>query len=637
MSGAFFGFHYTNQAPAESQVLKVISEAMSSWGPDGGGLYCNRSLALGANLLKVTFEDYCEVLPLVDGPHCLVARVRLDNRESLCAKLGFINQVGLPDSRLILEAYRKFGHGCVEHLLGDWSFALWDESKQTLVIARDASGNTGLYYWWNGKRLVFSSGVKGILAHPEFERQLNPMVLAGILTVYEDPEEADSTIHQGIKKLLPGRLLIARNGAITVKQWWQPLELEPLNHKNLEACYEEFLGLYDEVVGECLRVGNGKVATTLSGGLDSGSVAALAAPRLAKRGVELAAYVHVPLYEPTLEGKTRTGNELVLAQTTASFVGNTRVIPVNSANKTILWGMQMALQIHDTPAHAAIHQYWIYDVLQQAKANGAKVLLTGQMGNATVSYDGDPTLWPELLYGRLTKVVEELRHEKNGVMSAIKHRIIKPPILPWLLRWRQQRANKPDAWTDYSFISPEFAKSITLRERMNASGFDPTFTTSANSMNPRNIQFRLGLLSGGSAGPNWMENGAAYGLDVRDPTRDRRIVEFCWRTQNAAHWAGGIRRGLIRRGMADLLPEPVIFCKEKGLQSADLLERIYKEKHVLMGQIRDAKNTPAATILDLGSMERFLNDFGEQKRSNLGYVASFGRSLQTINYLSIIN
>ena len=474
------------------------------------------------------------------------------------------------------------------------------------------------------------------MAHPEFERQLNPIVLAGILTVYEDPEEADSTIHQGIKKLLPGRLLIARNGAIAVRQWWQPLELGPLKHKNIDVCYEEFLGLYDEVVGECLRVGNGKIATTLSGGLDSGSIAALAAPRLAKCGEELTAYVHVPLYEPTLEGVTRTGNELALAQTTASFVGNTRVIPVNSANKTTLWGMQMALQIHDTPAHAAIHQYWIYDVLQRAKENGVKVLLTGQMGNCTISYNGNPTLWPELLQGHIADVAKELTQEKNGVMSAIKHRIIKPLVLPWVLHWRQQRADKSETWADYSFISPEFAKSIALRERMNASGFDPTFISRVNPMNSRNVQFRLGLLSGGFGGPSWMEKGAAYGLDVRDPTRDRRIVEFCWRIQNNAHWAWGLRRGLIRRGMADLLPEPVRFCKAKGLQSADLMERFNKEKHVLMGQVRDAKNTKSAEILDLGSMERFLNEFDRQNPPSLGSVVGFGRALQFSIYMCMI-
>jgi asparagine synthase (glutamine-hydrolysing) len=259
------------------------------------------------------------------------------------------------------------------------------------------------------------------------------------------------------------------------------------------------------------------------------------------------------------------------------------------------------------------------------------------MGNATISYGGNPTLWPELLQGRIADVAKELTREKNGIMSAIKHRIIKPPILPWLLRWRQQGADTPDAWADYSFISPEFAKSITLRERMNASGFDPTFIFNANPTNPRNIQFRLGLLNGGLGGASWMENGAAHGLDVRDPTRDRRLVEFCWRIQNPAHWAGGLRRGLIRSAMAHLLPESVLFCKAKGLQSADLLGRLSKEKHALMGQIRDSKNTKSAEILDLGSMEYFLNNFSEQNPTNLGSVGGFGRALQSSVYFYNIN
>ena len=75
-----------------------------------------------------------------------------------------------------------------------------------------------------------------------------------------------------------------------------------------------------------------------------------------------------------------------------------------------------------------------------------------------------------------------------------------------------------------------------------------------------------------------MEAGAAFGLDIRDPTRDRRLIEYCWRVPNEAFWAGGLQRGLIRKGMADLLPAVVRQCERRGLQAADVGHRVLAER-----------------------------------------------------------
>ncbi len=636
MSGAFFGVFQADQSPVDASILNIMDKAMAYWGPDGGGLFCKGSLAFGARILKVTAEDGYERQPLIDGPHQLVARVRLDNRRDLCTKLGLVNSADLPDSRLILEAYRKYGHDCVQHLLGDWSFALWDEITQTLLIARDASGNTGVYYWWNGVRLVFSNGVKGILAHPDFEKNIDPLVLAGVLTVYVDPEVADCGIYKGIKKLLPGNLLVVRRGSLALSQWWQPDRLGLLNYKKIEDYYEEFVNLYDEVVGECLRVGVGRIAVTLSGGLDSGSVASLAAPRLGALGKTLSAFVHVPYYETAVTEMDRTGNELSLARATAKHVGKIEIIPIASEDKSILWGIQKELETHNRPGHTANHSFWMHDIHEQAKASGASVLLTGQMGNSTVSYTGHGSLCEPLFSGKWGSVVSALWQEEAGMWAGLRERILKPIIRPSLTRAKRWRLRSRQPWSEYSFIHPEFANGLNLLKRMENAAFDPTFATAGDPNGARMRDFRRLKLRGSiDTAYHWMESGAEYGVDVRDPTRDRRIVEFCLRVPDEAFWANGRRRGLIRKGMQSRLPRSVLECRAKGLQSADVLQRYQQEASSMLSVLEEAAQNPQVIVLDITRMKQTLNRLKRGDMVQLSSLHALGRSLEVALFLGL--
>jgi len=630
MSGAFFGLWQAHQQPANPADLVAMDQALAHWGPDAAGMHCQGPIGLGARLLRVTPEDEYEHLPLIDGPHCLVARVRLDNRRDLCARLGLRNTPQLPDCRLILEAYRHYGQDCVQYLMGDWSFALWDATTQTLMVARDASGNTGVFYSWDGRRLVFTNGLKGILALSGLAAHIEPIQLASVLTMFLDPEVADATLYKGVKKLLPGCFLLARDGRMEIRRWWHPEMLEPKHYQRVEDCYDEFIALYDEVVGECLRIGQGSVAATLSGGLDSGSVLAFAAPRLQQRGQMMTAYVHAPFYEPTLAGSSRTGDELALARLTAEQVGNTRVVPVRSEDKTLLWGMQQALDAHHMPMFAATNFFWIFDILQKARHQGARVLLTGQMGNATVSYAGHGNLWPGLRQGHLLSVVQALLNEESGLWLALKRRLVYPMVWPALSKWRHWRADGPQPWAAYSYIHPDWAARLQLRQRMQESGVILPFMKMSTDSERL---FRLGLLGGDFAGTTWMELGAAHGLDVRDPTRDRRIVEFCWRAPDDAFWSKGKMRGLIRQGVKGRLPDSVLNCRAKGLQGADALARFKIEAEDMLRLLADAEKQGFDQWLDVIRMRRDLNALAAGHNLDIKAMQGLGRAVQSADFL----
>lgn len=606
---AFFGVASPEGEPLSMQGIQAMQAPLIGHEAGPVALHCQPGFAAGALVQAITPEDLGETQPLRDGPHVLVARARLDNRDELRAALGISPQAAGADSRLVLAAYRRWGRDCVEHLQGDWVFALWDAGRGQLLLARDATGNSGLYWARHGKALLFATSIKCILAYPGWLARPNPQFVAGVLTVFRAPSQRGETAYAGIERLLPGHSLVASIDGIRRQRWWRPEELAPLQPRSSAEHLAEFLSLYESAVGARLRSAAGPIALALSGGLDSTSVAALAAPALARRQQRLAAYVHCPMHTPPDLGPHHHGDELSAAREAAAHIGDIDVHALRSENTSVLQGLLAALQTHDAPLHAASNQFWIIDLLRSVRASGARVLLTGQGGNATISYSGSGNLLPQLRDGQLTRTWSALRDDQTGLRTALKRRIAKPLVIGL----RERLAGLPgprraEPWSAYSVIAPGFARELDLVGQMRAADHDPSF-------GPRHGEgevmrkFRLGTLRGGVAGTQWMESATAYGLDIRDPTFDRRIVEFCWRTPDSFFWADGRQRGLVRAAFAQRLPASILYPRQRGMQSADLALRLAAQREELEAALAGLDgNALSRAWLDLPRMRRMLAD-----------------------------
>lgn len=580
---------------ADPDILSTMDAVAKDYGPDGGGVYVNGQIGLGSRLLHITPEDQFEQQPWHTSGIALVARVRLDNRAELFEALNLIDRRELSDSALIAAAYRQWGDQCVERLQGDWAFALWDDVRQRLLVARDATGNTALYWWLANGLFLFSTTIKAILAHPVVPRRPNSIFVGSILTGLTLDGVLDATAYDGVKRLLPGHFIHVVDGKVHVRRWWRPEELAPLEMPTLDDYYSSFLEIYEEAVAQCLRIHHGGVAVTLSGGLDSGSVAALAAPRLLQQGQALKAYVHTPMYDPVGAGKNRIGNEFPLAALTAKHVGNINPVALKSQNVSVLQGIRQDIQIHDSPNLSAANSYWINDLLQTARSDGVRVLLTGQSGNATVSYGGNGDLWPQIRQGCIGDVRDALVTDVAGPWLALKRRIIKPALQPILQEWHKWRYGLP-----YPVMGMEFA-STGFRSELEGSR---SLVQEGEQLN----RWRLGMLRGGQGAGNWMELSAHYSLAVRDPTRNRRVMEFCWRLPDSTFWARGVQRGLIRNGMRDHLPREVLYAKSKGLQSADLGARLRAQRTEVLDALAQFKsNALCHDWLNLNRMRQSLD------------------------------
>lgn len=181
------------------------------------------------------------------------------------------------DTEVLLHLYREKGLDCLDDLNGDFAFALHDRPNDRLVIARDRMGVRPLYYTWHEGTFHFASELGALLALPGMDATIDPVALDQIFTLWFPLPPR--TAFRGIYELPPGHLMILRDGAATVRRWWQ-LSYPDLNDAppaaSLDAQVEELKALLAEATRIRLRA-DVPVGSYLSGGLDSSLVSALAA------------------------------------------------------------------------------------------------------------------------------------------------------------------------------------------------------------------------------------------------------------------------------------------------------------------------------------------------------------------------
>lgn len=497
MSGLFGFIHEAGEAAGLAQLQKMQS-AMAHWGPDGGGLWQDSRCGLGQCLLFNTPEAVHERLPrwVPEARLAITAEARIDNRDELCDHFAIppADRPVTPDSELILRAYLKWGEASPEHLLGDWSFAIWHPAERKLFLARDHHGNTSLCYWRQGEQFAFASSPQALhaLGAP---RRLNELYLAQVLIswpAYHGPQ----TIDLDIQRLPPAHAMTVTPQGTRVWRYWRLEDTPELRLPNRDDYVQGFLEVYDEAV-RCRLRSYRPVGVTLSGGLDSGSVTALAARELARQGQRLTAFTAVPLYDTTRTvGPQRFGDETEYATATAAFCGNVDHILLDSAQVTPMAGIRRTLAIMPEPAHAASNFFWITDLLEQARVAGLGTLLTGQGGNATVSWTGAP---------ELRSLLAAFRYDgwKAGIRRNLPLWILRP-----LMQWHTHNQN----WSGAA-IHPDFARRIALSERRIAAiGQDVTLPDSWRE--PRDLRHAIIQPGAGRVGDIWAQRGAAAGYPM---------------------------------------------------------------------------------------------------------------------------
>ncbi len=370
---AIFGILDMSGADVEPQSLNSMRQEMATWGPDRSAIWIDRGIGLGQLLLFNTPEAVREKLPREgsDGSFMLTAEARINNREDLFRELNVDpgERSELTDSQLIERAYLRWGCTCPDHFPGDWSFAIWDRRDQKLFLARDHHGNTSFYYYQDADYFAFASSKAALLALPRVPRRLNELRISQTLVSWS--AHGPETEYSGVMRLPPAHAMVVTRDKVDVWRYWYLEETPEVRLKSDDDYVERFLEIYTEAVRFRLR-SHFPVAASLSGGLDSGSVCALAARELRAEGQRLAVYSFVPIFDTReVVGPGRFGDESAYISVTSRQAGNIDVNYIEARDVTPLDGVHEMLAAHDAAGHAAVNYFWIAEILQSCTATGS--------------------------------------------------------------------------------------------------------------------------------------------------------------------------------------------------------------------------------------------------------------------------
>lgn len=259
------------ETPVDSRVLKRMCESLVHRGPDDEGIYTDQHVGLGVRRLRIIdLESGHQPISNEDRSVWIVFNGEIYNYPDLRGALEAKGHrfATRSDTETVVHAYEEWGEGCVDHLRGMFGFALWDAPHERLLVARDRIGIKPLYYYFDGRQLVFASELKALLEVPDVPRLLDAEALDDYLTF--EYIGGEKTIFRGIRKLLPGHLLVCERGRLRIRQYWDlPGEVEEGRDED-HYCRE-----ITETLSESVRIhllSDVPLGVLLSGGIDSSSV-----------------------------------------------------------------------------------------------------------------------------------------------------------------------------------------------------------------------------------------------------------------------------------------------------------------------------------------------------------------------------
>jgi asparagine synthase (glutamine-hydrolysing) len=583
--GGIFGVVALGSPAATGLGFEDLSAAMARWGRRA----CRHLTLQGAHFGRAGALDTGDTPDDLGPARCgagaglFTAEGRLDNRDELCVSLEIppTERLALSDDAVMRAAYDRWGEACAEHLLGDWAFAAWHPLERRLVLGRDQLGNASLYYARVGERLAFASHGRALLSLPWVPRRLNETRLARLLVVNlrPEPEDGSCTMYRDVQLLLPAHTLCVTPHGEQRRRYWRP---EPLvrDDGGSDTAYAEALLECLRTAVRCRLRGGGQVGAMLSAGLDSTSIAVLAAQELAWRNERLTAFTSVPAVADTWP--TAPGNfpdEGPLAALVAGSVPNMDHVLVDAREVSPIAGLKAMLRIVGEPTMGGGNYYWLVDVLSQAAQRGVRTVLRGSLGNHAMSWRGPEDTW-----------LGELRRKRFGRAVRVAVHPLVPARAKRLARWYRLRkfwtpwdlGTSP--WRSYSAIRSSFAEDVGLR----AGPADPSSPPSAFAVRAAWLDraaWRAGVWS--------KDLGAAFGLSLPDPAGDIRVIALAFSIPDRL-WRGPLSRWFFRQATKGILPDPVRLETRRGLQAADIVSRLRQHRAELDDTFTEIEASPLA-------------------------------------------
>jgi asparagine synthase (glutamine-hydrolysing) len=607
---AIAGLIRFDKAPIDRATLERMVNLLQPYGRDAQHTRFEPHAAFLRTLLRITPEDSLDRQPLwhAESQTLCLFDGRLDNREELAQALGIAPAELrlMADSAVALHACLRWDAECVDRLLGDFALACWQPRVRRLWLARDPLGTRPLYWHQKAEYFAFATMPKALFAIPGVEKAICEERLHDYLCLL--PMIGPESFFKDIYRVEPGQILVLDGERVSTRRYhrWDPdREIQlPSDDDYLEAFREQV-----ERSVACRLRASGPIASHLSSGFDSSTVTALAARQLAAENKPLIAYTAVP--REGFDGpvpKGRHGDESPGARAVAARFPNIEHHLIRTNGTSPIAHLDEDVLRLDRPPLNPSNRVWTTAIQTTAANRGVRVLLTGQMGNMTISYTGQeflPTLFKQGRWGEWWRESrglmrrEPARHWHHLLFQSLG------PFLPHAL-WglvRYLRGERLTAVTDYTGIHPEFMRRMGHAERVKATGWDLSYRAWANGRRKRIAV--LDRLDNGE----YQVSANTNGLEQRDPTADRRLIEFCLSVPDRQYLRDGKTRWMLHRLMGELLPREILHTRTRGYQAADWHEATAAALPDIREELARQRVKGVDRYLDLQSLEQSVLDW----------------------------
>lgn len=282
------GIFNLNGEPVSPVLLRRMTDALAHRGPDGEGFYIDSFIGLGHRRLAIIDLSPAGHQPMIseDRRFALTYNGEIYNFQELRIELESLGHQfrSKTDSEVLLKAFIEWGEKCLDKFNGMFAFAVWDKRRQELFLARDRYGIKPLYYAFVGNTFIFASEQKAILTHHSFRKEVDKEALLEYFTFQNI--FTDKTFFKSIKLFpsghyarIPLGALSCELSALSLTRYWDFDFREPNHPAKDEEYIEELDRLFQQAVKRQL-VSDVDIGSYLSGGMDSGSITAIAAKEL---------------------------------------------------------------------------------------------------------------------------------------------------------------------------------------------------------------------------------------------------------------------------------------------------------------------------------------------------------------------
>jgi asparagine synthase (glutamine-hydrolysing) len=568
MCGICGVFLYAREgASVDERVLLAMRDEMVHRGPDDSGIYLSADRRLGLGFRRLSIVDLSpagnQPMANEDGSLRLLFNGEIynhaDHRPALQQKGHRYRSQA--DSETLLHLYEEHGVECVQHLRGMFAFAIWDEPRRRLFLARDRVGIKPLYYTRRGGAFLFGSEIKALLAYPGTSPEVDDEALYHYLTFMIPP--APLTLFKGIYKLPPAHwLTIDAGGELRQEQYWEPLSAAPGPSLSESEAVERLRALLEESV-RLRMMSDVPFGAFLSGGIDSSSIVALMARQMSQ-----------PVNTYTVGYKdSPASNELVHARRIAHEFG-ARHHEVMIDAQDMLEYMPRLVHTQDEPLGDPVCVPLFY-VSRLAQQSGVKVIQVGEGSDEL--FCGYPWYLPylreEQSWNRWSRLLPEgLLRAIYGAGVLTLDTIGRAPTLADMLE-RRRRGERtfwggavifngrskgsllnPEYWgrlhfDSLAFIEKQYRRAVELRPELDFLG--QMVYLELKQRLPELLLMRVDKVS------------MSVSLEARVPFLDHRLVEFALplpsrlkiRTQP---------KHLLKKAVEGLIPQETIYRPKQG-------------------------------------------------------------------------